>query len=111
MTPVALQALQGGKGVLQPGRKLGQPGIAQVVGAQRGQQVQADIGRRSAVRHRLTWGFLVMVGRQPAIARANELLKKQPGAAGQQAELPALGLIWPGCSAPDRLADPVGDGR
>ena len=58
----------------------------EVAGADDGQQIQSEVGRRSAMGHLRRRVFLKIVGRQPIVRRADEDLEEPPRAARRSPE-------------------------
>ena len=100
-------AVQGGAAALD---QLAHGEIAEIVGRQVGQQGQADIRRRGAVRHHQVRMLLHVIGRQPVIVRPDEGLEIGPGLARHaMQETPLLGRQ--ARHGPfNGAADPPGDG-
>ena len=104
--------VHGAQGLFQPLHRLGLGQPAHVAGGDGGQQIQADVGGRRAVRHDRARGFLKVVGGQEIVALGHESLKKPPGPAGDLAQGLHIGRgkIGQGCGRL-RQADPMGDKR
>jgi hypothetical protein len=81
-------------------------GVAEVVRGQRGQQRQADVGRRGAVRDALDRRLLHVVGRQVVVGRADKGLEERPVPPRQRAQRQRLFGVDAGLAARQRLVQP-----
>ena len=90
---------------------LAERGETEVPGAQVGQQRHAHVGWRRAVGHDHDRMLLHVVGWQPVVAGADEVLEKPPGLARQRMQEQRVGVAQFGALAHHRQADPPGDER
>ena len=71
---------------LEPFDHLDRSDPAEVAGADRGEQVHADVRRRRAMGDQRLRVVLEVVGRQPVFVAADERLEEPPGATGDEAK-------------------------
>ena len=90
MPGVMFEPVQGVQSQPQAQGEFQWPEVPQVVSAQRGQQEQADVGRRGTVGGDTQRLLLKMIWGQPVVVRADETLEVQPGASRQLTKLRAL---------------------
>ena len=79
MAAVARQFHQRAERRLEPLDDPGGADVAEVVRGERRQQLQADVGRRRAMRDRVGAIFLVVVGDQPVVGRREQFFEEEPG--------------------------------
>ena len=106
MTPEALERGEGAQGLGGPLEQ--SPGwqVAEVVRGQVGEQGQADVGRRSAMRDDAHGLFLDVIGRQPVVVGPDELVEEGPGPASEHAQEPALFAVEARCRRDERSTQP-----
>ena len=109
---VALHAAQGGQRGLQPRQHVLRADPAELARAGHAQQVQADVGGRSAVRHHVVRRDLQIVRRQVVVRRADAALEQTPGVARNGREVDLVldrqGFVFARRARP---ADPPGPQR
>ena len=112
VTAEPLQAAHGREGCLQPVDGLGRPGPSEVAGADRGEEVEAEIGGRGSVGHRRLRVFLKIVRRQHVVRRRHEGLEEAPGAACDQPQSAGVRIRDRQATRHERRqARPSSDGR
>ncbi|MCY1390256.1 hypothetical protein D9M71_50720 [compost metagenome] len=87
----ARQLLHAGERGFQPFDGFQAAGPAEIARGDRGQQVQADVGRRRAMRHHRLRLLLEVVRRQVVLLRRDEGFEEAPGTPGDQPQLGAVG--------------------
>ncbi len=96
---------------LEPREELRRRQVTEVACRQRRKQLQSDVGRRRPVRDSLAAILLKVVGNQPVVRRAGELVEESPGPARDAAQHRACVPIERDVAVPRRLTGRVGNGR
>ena len=96
VAPMALQAIDAVQGVLQPAEQLRRVDPAEFARASHAQQVQADVGRRGALRQHVMRRRLQVVWRQVTVGRRHAALEVAPSVTRQHVQVRAILLTHGG---------------
>ena len=111
MPAIALHPQQRVEGRFEAIDDAGDAEIAEVVGAERGQELQPDVGGRRAMRDDVGAVLLIVVGDEPVVGRRQQLFEEPPGLSCGAAQCGALFAVERRMAMLERQPGGVGEQR